>query len=117
MKLRELTEKLNVEVRTGADQLDREVKGGYAGDLLSDVMAHSRAGDVWITLQTHENTIAVAGLKDLAAIILVGGREPDHETYQRAKDEGIPILISPDRTFEVVGYLTEGGVPRRAECT
>ena len=117
MKLRDLIDKLNVEVRTGADQLDRDVKGGYASDLLSDVMAHSRAGDVWVTLQTHENTIAVAGLKDLACIILVGGREPDSETYRRAKEEGIPILTSPDRTFEVVGRLVEAGVPRRAECT
>ena len=114
MKLRSIVETLGLRVYTGAERLDREVSGGYAGDLLSDVMANSSAGDIWVTLQAHENTVAVASLRELAGIVLVGGREPDGETARRAEAEGIPILVSPLRTFEVVGRLIEAGVPERA---
>ena len=44
----------------------REVRGGYASDLLSDVMANAQDADAWITMQKHVNTVAVAQLKGLA---------------------------------------------------
>jgi predicted transcriptional regulator len=115
MKLREIVENARLTVHTGADQLDREVTGGYASDLLSDVVANGGRGDIWVTLQTHENTVAVASLLDLAGIVLVGGRRPDDETIRRAEREGIPILMSPWRTFEVVGHLIKAAVRERAE--
>lgn len=115
MKLREIVETAGLTVHTGADGLDHEVTGGYVSDLLSDVVANSRRGDVWVTLQTHENTVAVAGLRDLAGIVLVGGRQPDDETIRRAEQEGIPILTTPWRTFEVVGHLAKAGVAERGE--
>jgi hypothetical protein len=113
MMLGDIVKVLGLKVRTGAAHLDREVTGGYASDLLSDVVANSRAGELWITLQTHENTVAVAGLRDLAGIILVGAREPDAETVARAEAAGLPILVAPQRTFEVAGRLIEAGVPQR----
>ena len=113
MKLTEVVERLGLSVRTGSAHLDREVTGGYASDLLSDVMANSRAGDLWVTLQSHENTVAVATLRDLGGIVLVGNREPDEETARRAEEEGVPILISPDRTFEVVAKMIDAGVSGR----
>lgn len=85
--------------------LAREVTGGYAGDLLSDVMANSAAGTVWITRQVHQNIVAVASLKDHAAIIIVQGNMPDAETLARAAEEGIPLLGSPEGAFETVGRL------------
>lgn len=113
MTLQSIVERLGLKVYVGAERLDREVTGGYAGDLLSDVMANSSAGDIWVTLQAHENTVAVASLRDLAGIVLVGGRQPDQEAVRRAGDQGIPMLGSPQRTFEVVGLLIEAGVPQR----
>ena len=53
-----------LETRAGKDHLDEEVTGGYASDLLSDVIAHSRKGNVWITIQTHPNIVAVATMKE-----------------------------------------------------
>jgi predicted transcriptional regulator len=99
-----------LETRAGKDHLDEEVTGGYASDLLSDVIAHSRKGNLWITIQTHPNIVAVAAMKELAGIILTGGREPDSETLQKAEEEGIPILVSPLFTFELVGKLYQMGI-------
>jgi hypothetical protein len=110
MKLTELMKELALTVRSAGKRLDREVKGGYAGDLLSDVMANSKAGDVWVTIQGHPNIVAVATLRDLAGIILANGRQPDAETVQRAEEEGIPLLCTPLPTYEVVGRLYRLGI-------
>jgi hypothetical protein len=110
MKLSELMEELVLTVRSAGKRLDREVRGGYTGDLLSDVMANSKAGDVWVTIQGHPNVVAVATLRDLAGIILANGRQPDAETVQRAEEEGIPLLCTPLPTYEVVGRLYRLGI-------
>ncbi len=110
MKLAEIAKKLDLQVRTGGESLDVDVHLGYASDLLSDVMAHARESDVWITLQTHQNIVAVAVMKSLAGIILVNGREPEEAAVAKAKVEGIPILISQLSTFDLIGKLFEMGI-------
>ena len=110
MKLSEVVEKLQLEIRTGANRLDVAVDRGYASDLMSDVMANATEGDIWVTLQTHQNIVAVAVMKSLAGIILVSGREPQEETLKKAEEEEIPILVSRMPAFELVGRLFELGL-------
>ncbi|MBW2038589.1 MAG: serine kinase [Deltaproteobacteria bacterium] len=110
MKLADLVNDLQLVAKAAQGGLDREVKGGYASDLLSDVMANSREGDIWVTIQGHPNIVAVATLRDLAGIIMANGRQPDAETVQRAEEEGVPILCTPMPTFEVVGRLYRLGI-------
>jgi hypothetical protein len=105
MKLREVVESLHLSVRSGEDRLDQAVTGGYAGDLLSDVIANSKAGNVWITMQVHVNIVAVAVLKDLAGIIIVQGRQPSEETLKKAKEEKVAIAVSDAPAFETGGRL------------
>lgn len=100
-----MVEKLGLVVRTGAGGLDRELSGGYSSDLLSDVMAHAKEGQVWITLQIHPNIVAVAVMKGLAAILLVNGRQPEEETERKAEAEGMPVLVSSLPAFELAGRL------------
>ena len=110
MTLSELVKSLELKVEAGRGRLREEVTGGYASDLLSDVIAHSRKGNVWITIQTHPNIVAVATMKELSGIILTGGRQPEPETLQKAEQEGTPILASPLFTFELVGRLYRMGI-------
>jgi len=84
--------------------------GGYASDLLSDVMANSREGDIWVTLQVHPNIIAVASLKDLAGIVIVQGKKPEEQTVEKAQQEGVPLLVSELQTFEIIGRLYNLGI-------
>jgi serine kinase of HPr protein (carbohydrate metabolism regulator) len=105
MKLKEIVEKLQLKVLTGQDKLDTEVSGGYTSDLLSDVIANSKGGNLWITLQTHQNIIAVAKLKDLAGIIIINNRKPDEETLQKAKEENVPLLCTGEIAFRITGKL------------
>jgi len=103
--LASIVKELNLKVECGKDQLTQEVSGGYVGDLLSDVMANSKEGNLWITRQTHQNIVAVASLKELAGIILVQGKGPEKDTLEKASKEGIPLLVTDLHTFEVAGKL------------
>jgi len=105
MTLETIAEKLSLKCKCCWENLNREVTGGYAGDLLSDVMANSEGGDIWVTRQVHQNIVAVAALKEHAGIIIVQGATPEQDTIDKAQKEGIPILISALSEFEVVGRL------------
>ena len=105
MKVSEIIEKLDLTVFAGQDHINKEINGGYTCDLLSDVMGFSAEGEVWITLQTHKNVIAIASLKEHAAVIIVKGLQPDEETIQHAEEEGIPLLGTHQKTFETTGAL------------
>jgi len=112
MTLGDIIEALALEVRAGSDQMDRVVEGGYVSDLLSDVIAGAKEGDLWITLQLHQNIVAVAFLNNLAGVVIVGGREPEPETLEKAEEQGVPIMVSGLPAYEIVGRLYQMGVRR-----
>jgi predicted transcriptional regulator len=105
MKVKEIVDSLGLKVFSGTEGLDREVEGGYTSDLLSDVMGHSDAGQLWITLQTHKNVMAIASLKELSAIVLVKGFEPEPDCLTQSNIEGIPVLGTEDEAFEITGKI------------
>ncbi|MBW2096174.1 MAG: serine kinase [Deltaproteobacteria bacterium] len=110
MNVTDIVNELSLDLLAGERGLDREVLGGYCGDLLSDVMANAEKGSVWITIQRHQNIVAVALLKELAAIVLANGYQPDPETVEKAKEEGIPLLVSSLAAYELAGKLYEAGM-------
>ena len=110
MTIREVVDSSQLEILAPHNGLDKEITGGYASDLLSDVIAHSKAGNLWITMQTHRNIVAVATLKELAAVVLVNGRTPDPETLEKAREEKVILLGSRLPAFELVGRLYQMGI-------
>jgi len=110
MKLEEIARHLALKVHTAKGKLDIEVTGGYACDLLSQVMARAQAGNVWVTMQSHVNIVAVASLLNLAGIIITGGGQPDAATLEKAEQENVVILTTPLTTYTVVGKLSALGV-------
>ena len=110
MTAKDLVSQFGLHLAAGEKGLDRQVRGGCCGDLLSQVMASAPEGCIWMTVQGHQNIVAVAVLKEMAAIILTGGQTPDDETLQKADEEGIPLLLCSDSTFNMAGRLHAGGV-------
>ena len=110
MTLSDLAARLDLKVYTADIPLERVVLGGYASDLLSDVIGHGRKDDLWVTMQVHPNIVAVAVLKELAGVVLVNGREPAAETLAQAEKEGVLILGTQLSAFELVGRLYGMGV-------
>jgi predicted transcriptional regulator len=116
MKLQKIVKELSLTVQAADDKLHTEVTGGYASDLLSCVMAKARKGNIWVTLQSHLNIVAVASLLQLAGIVVTEGMSPDAATLEKANEEGIPILTTPATAFTVVGRLAALGI-QGAEIT
>ena len=110
MRLKEIAERLGWEPKTPNVPMEAEVKTGYASDLLSDVLAHSIEGDLWVTRQTHLNIVAIAVMRDLSGILLVSGAEPDPDTVAKALEKTVPIFRTPLPTFEAVGRLYQLGI-------
>ena len=100
MTVKELCDRLGYEV-VCMPCAEREVTGGYAGDLLSWVMGRAESGDAWVTIMSNLNIIAVASLADPSCIILSEGVELDEGVKQRAEGQSVNILRSKKDTFSV----------------
>ncbi len=105
MKITDIIQALDLKIISGQNGLSNEIKGGYVSDLLSDVMGNATEGQIWITLQTHQNIIAIASLKEISAIILVKGSLPENDTIEKSNTENIPVLSSDLDTFSIAGRL------------
>jgi len=83
----------------------REVDGVFISDMLSDVMAGAKSGNLWLTIQTHKSIIPAANLVDVSAVVITGGKEVPEETVDLASKYNIAILSTALATFELVGKL------------
>lgn len=105
MTLKKIAENLGLTAMTAQDMLETEVTNGYTSDLLSDVMANTKRGNLWITLQIHQNIVAVAKLKELSGIIIVNNRRPEEDTVKKAEEEKVALLTTSDSAFVISGKL------------
>ena len=80
---------------------DREIEGGYTGDLLSWVMGNARAGDAWITIMSNNNVVAVAVLVDVACVILSEGVQLDPGVKELAEKKGVNIYSTEESSFSI----------------
>jgi hypothetical protein len=82
--------------------LDRTITGVYACDLLSWAMAKINAGDLWTTVHTNLNIVAVASLTDAACIVIPESIEIEQATITRADRQQIPMLSAPSSAAEII---------------
>ncbi|MCK9639186.1 MAG: DRTGG domain-containing protein [Prolixibacteraceae bacterium] len=105
MNVSELAKELDLAVFSGRKGLSRNITGGYVSDLMGDVLENASKGKVWITLQTQENIMDIASLKELACVLLVSSLIPDQPTIDRSNEVNIPIIGTTMSTFEIAGLL------------
>ena len=84
---------------------DREVCGAYCGDLLSWVMGRAQSDNVWITIMSNLNVIAVASLSDVSCVLLAEGVELSEDAKKAAEEKDINILVSEKSTYELAVLL------------
>jgi serine kinase of HPr protein (carbohydrate metabolism regulator) len=106
MTVKELVEKLNLKVLVEGN-MDREITGGYCGDLLSWVMGRAQAGDCWMTVMGNINAVAVAVLADTACIVLTENATLDDDAKARAEMQGVTILATEENSYTVAKKLGE----------
>lgn len=111
MNIQDLSNLVNGTLLTRKLNLDRAVKGAFAADLMSDVLASIHPEAVLVTGLCNPQVIRTAQMADVAAIILVRGKNPPIETINLANQEEIPIISTPFGMFEVCGRIHHAGVP------
>jgi predicted transcriptional regulator len=108
-KVSELVGTLELEVIAGAGGIDKEIAGVYICDLLSWAMANLQAGNIWITIQTHVNVLAVALLTEASCVIVPEAAEIDSQTIDKANAEEIPLLRSRLSAYDLAVKIREQG--------
>ena len=98
MTVRTLKDTLGLAVFSLPDE-GREIRGGYAGDLLSWVMGRAQADDVWLTIMSNGNIVAVAALTDVSCVVLCEGVEPDAGVSALAAEKNVNLLGSRETAF------------------
>lgn len=116
MKLKKILDTLPVKILNGENLFEQsefdalEIKGCYIGDLLSNVMGHAQTGDLWLTVQTHQNVVAVAQLLNLGGVVFLEGHWPQEETIAKARQEKIPLFSTKENAYEFARHLYKLGL-------
>lgn len=84
---------------------EREIDGVYIGDLLSWVMGRAKSDNVWITIMSNINVIAVATLADVSCVILAEGVSLDEETLAVARTKGVNLYTSPKTAYQLAAAI------------
>lgn len=110
MILRELIKVIDGTLLTKPADLNREIKGGFGADLMSDVLASIQPEAVLLTGLCNPQVVRTAQMADIAAIVLVRGKRPPEETLNLAIQENVPMISTPYGMFEVCGRLHDAGL-------
>ena len=104
MTVREMAEKLSLTPISVGDA-DRAFDGVYIGDLLSWVMGRAESGNVWITIMSNINIVAVATLADVACIVLAEGVTLDDNVRTTAEQKGVNVYTTEMTAYEIAARL------------
>ena len=105
MTTTQLAEKLNLKKLSQASE--KEISSCYISDLLSQVMGSCGAGDIWITVQTSINTIAVAQMIDVSCVIIAEGLPMAENVLAKANDEDIAVFSSEETAYKLARKISE----------
>ena len=86
---------------------DRKISGVYIGDLLSWVMGRADADDLWITIMSNLNVIAVASLADVSCVIFAEGVMPDESLVRVANEKGVNLISTTLSSYEAAVKISE----------
>lgn len=104
MTVKELSEILELKSIYTYDST-REINGAYTGDLLSWVMGRAKTDNIWITIMSNINVVAVASLCDVSMVILSENSILDIDALEKAKTQGINVYSSELTSFELCSKI------------
>jgi len=99
MTTNKLAEELGLEKLSGSDDLN--VVSCYISDMLSRVLSGCGTGDVWITVQTSLNMVAVAVMTGASCVILPEGLTAPDNVIEKANEEGMTIFTSQECAYSL----------------
>jgi predicted transcriptional regulator len=110
MKLSEVAELLDAKVVCGEAYLERDVRFGFASDLMSDVLTLSTDNMLLITGMSNLQTIRTAEMADIEQVLVVRNKSITPEMNEIARDNNIVILACSRSMFRAVATLAQAGL-------
>ena len=110
MDVKTIATDLNLSLQAGSEGLATAVSGCYVSDLLSNVMGQAGENVLWVTMQGHQNIVAIASLLSLSGIIVAGEATVEAETIAKAEENAIPLFTTDMPVFDVAGKLYAMGL-------
>lgn len=108
MTVKNLIDEFSLEVICHGELAEeKQVTGGYSGDLLSWVMSRAKEGDCWLTVMGNVNSVGVAVLADVACILLTENSAFDDDALRRAEQNNVIVLRSDKNAFELAGKIAD----------
>jgi serine/threonine-protein kinase RsbT len=112
MKLKTIQGLLHADLISGTEiQLETEIASACGSDLMSDVLAFGRSGQVLLTGLTNAQSIRTANIIAVKALVYVRGKRPNEEALELAKLKEIPVLATRYMMYEACGLLYRNGLP------
>ena len=105
MKISDISAKIEAKLVCGDDS--KSFEGVYVGDFLSRAMSHVECDNLWVTIMSNVNVVAVATLTEPAAIILAEGVVLQEDALKSAKENQITLLSSELSAYEICVRLHE----------
>lgn len=112
MKLKDILRLLQADMISGTEiQLETDIASACSSDLMSDVLAFGRSGQVLLTGLANAQSIRTANIIEAKAVVYVRGKRPELETLALAKLKDIPVLTTRCMMYEACGLLYQNGLP------
>jgi len=105
MTVKKLAEELGLSKLSG--DADKDVKSCYISDLLSRVLGGVEPGDIWITVQSSLNMVAVAVMTDASCVILPEGLTAPDNVIEKANEEGLTVFTSNETAYSLAVKISQ----------
>lgn len=111
MTIKEICNQLDARVITGEQDSDKEVRCGFASDLMSDVLTLDTEGMLLITGLANIQTIRTAEMADIACILFVRAKKATPTMISIANENNIVLLECRYSMYKTIGILNNMGLP------
>lgn len=108
--IREIAKLLSAAWLCGEEEADRTVRYAFASDMMSDVLAHVGEGTMMLTGLINSQSVRTAEMLDVPCLVFVRGKRPHADAVQRARQIGLPLLVTDYSMFEACGRLYQAGM-------
>ena len=112
MEMREVIKLLEARNLTKEEKSisNTKIKGVFACDLMSDVLALSHNDDMLITGLATIQSVRTADIKDIKCVVFVRGKVPPQNVIDMAEELEIALFTTDMIMFEVCGVLYQNGM-------
>ncbi|MBQ3485459.1 MAG: transcriptional regulator [Clostridia bacterium] len=110
MTIREIAGILDAKWICCEDAADTEVQYAFASDMMSDVLAHVTEDTMLLTGLINSQSVRTAEMLDVPCLVFVRGKIPHQDAVQRARQIGLPMILTTCSMYEACGRLYAAGL-------